>query len=475
MKQVVKKAPQQVVNQQIKQPGNQVNALHGNQVQVVTTSNQVQVTNNNVQVGPTSSIPVLQTTNRQPIVAVTSQQVQQQLIDQNNEDLLRKAKVEASKELEAARIKMQKERKLIEQSRRVKIRGGSPERISRRKRSPEPYVPQFKTGTKSKPKIHINPNFRKKTPQQVPIMTSLPPAILTSQSLFQPQHLFAFQQQQPLQVIPDFSKPPPGFPQVVQQVQPQLAAQTQAQAQKVVLNPTATEFKPAKNDVTKQNGSADVAKKSDVTSIKRTVKVERKVEPARKVLRNKVTVKNEATKNNKKSTNSAAASVKTVKASPSKPAVKTNKQENKSVKSRLKPPPSSHNNQVKSADRSPSYDVDEEYRRKVEEQQERRKKFLEEKSRKRLMWDNNAASAKSARLTDPNSMKTVIVGNLSSQTSSDQVKKLLKSVGQLQSFQMNKNVAVGVFESKKQAEKCVKKYNRLMVDLSIISVKIEGE
>ena len=69
MKQVVKKAPQQVVNQQIKQPGNQVNALHGNQVQVVTTSNQVQVTNNNVQVGPTSSIPVLQTTNRQPIVA----------------------------------------------------------------------------------------------------------------------------------------------------------------------------------------------------------------------------------------------------------------------------------------------------------------------------------------------------------------------------------------------------------------------
>ena len=31
-----------------------------------------------------------------------------------------------------------------------------------------------------------------------------------------------------------------------------------------------------------------------------------------------------------------------------------------------------------------------------------------------------------------NSMKTVIVGNLSSQTSSDQVKKMLKSVGQLQ-------------------------------------------
>ena len=30
----------------------------------------------------------------------------------------------------------------------------------------------------------------------------------------------------------------------------------------------------------------------------------------------------------------------------------------------------------------------------------------------------------------------------------------------LQSFQMNKNVAVAVFESKKQAEKCVKKYNR---------------
>ena len=70
-----------------------------------------------------------------------------------------------------------------------------------------------------------------------------------------------------------------------------------------------------------------------------------------------MTVKNEATKtakntqNNKKSTNNAAASVKTVKVSPNKPAVKTNKQENKSVKSRLKPPPSSHNNQVKSADR----------------------------------------------------------------------------------------------------------------------------
>ena len=41
---------------------------------------------------------------------VSSQQQQQQLIAQKNRDLLRKAKLEASKELEAARIKMQKER-----------------------------------------------------------------------------------------------------------------------------------------------------------------------------------------------------------------------------------------------------------------------------------------------------------------------------------------------------------------------------
>ena len=41
---------------------------------------------------------------------VTSQQQQQQLVAQKNKDLLRKAKLEASKELEAARIKMQKER-----------------------------------------------------------------------------------------------------------------------------------------------------------------------------------------------------------------------------------------------------------------------------------------------------------------------------------------------------------------------------
>jgi len=448
-----------------------VNSSHSNQVQVVANSSQVQVTNSNVQVGPTSNIPVLQTTNRQPTAAVTSQQQQQQLVAQKNKDLLRKAKLEASKELEAARIKMQKERKLIEQSRRVKIRGGSPERNSRRKRSPEPYVPQFKSGTKPKPKIHINPNFRKKTPQQVPIMTSLPPAILTSQNLFQPQ-LYAFQQQQPLQVIPDFSKPPPGFPQIA--VQPQVAAQNQLQAQKVVLNPSAPEFKPANNDVTMKNGVNDITKNSDVTSIKRTVKVERKIEPARKVLRNTVTVKNDVTKTVKNTQNNKKEANKTMKVSPNKPAVKTNKQENKSVKSRLKPPPSSNNNQVKSADRSPSYDVDEEYRRKVEEQQERRKKFLEEKSRKRLMRDNNTNNAKNARLSNPNSMKTVIVGNLSSQTSSDQVKKILKSVGQLQSFQMNKNVAVAVFESKKQAEKCVKKYNRQMVDFSLISVKIEG-
>ena len=71
--------------------------------------------------------------------------------------------------------------------------------------------------------------------------------------------------------MPDFSKPPPGFPL---QIQPQIQ-----QTPKVLLNPAAPAFQP-------KNGTADVTtKKSDVTNIKRTVKVERKVETERKVVR----------------------------------------------------------------------------------------------------------------------------------------------------------------------------------------------